>query len=66
MLTPHVRHSLEDKSMFAHSKKTFLLPSVWSRTEYTLELIWKKSLVICFESYHAIPYSHTGIVDKGW
>ena len=50
--------------MLFHSKKTFLLPSVWSGTEYTWALIWKKSLLICFESYQSIPYSHTGGVDS--
>ena len=45
--------------MLVHSKKPFLLPSVWPETEYTYALIWK-SLLICFESYQGIPYSHTG------
>ena len=31
-------------------KKAFLLPSVWPGVEYTWVLIWKKSLLICFES----------------
>ena len=25
--------------------------------------MWKNSLLICFESYQDIPYSHTGRVD---
>ena len=50
--------------MLFHSKKASLLPSVWPGTEYTWALIWKKSSLICFESYHGIPYSHTGRVDK--
>ena len=33
-----------------------LFPSVWPRTEYTWALIWKKSLIICLESYQGIPY----------
>ena len=37
--------------MLVNSKKAFLFSSVWSGTEYTQALIWKKSLVICFESY---------------
>ena len=34
-LPPHLRDSLEDKSMLVYSKKPFLLPSVWPGTEYT-------------------------------
>ena len=45
-------------------QKAFFLPSVWPETEYTWALIWKKSLLICFESYQGIPYSHTGRVDR--
>ena len=37
--------------MLVHPKKAFLLPSVWPGTEYTWVLIWKKSLLTCFESY---------------
>ena len=40
-----------DDYAFPHSKKAFLLPSVWPETEYTCAIIWKKSLLICFESY---------------
>ena len=56
-----VRDSLEDKSIFVHSKKAFLFPSVWPGTEYTRALIWKKNLLICFESNprYGIPYSPT-------
>ena len=51
--------------MFFHSRKTFLLPSVWPGTGYTWALIWKKSLLVCFESSQIIPcYSHTGRVDR--
>ena len=63
-ITPHVRDSLEDESTPFHSNKAFLLPSVWLGAEYTCALIWKKSLLICFESYQGIPNSHTGRVDK--
>ena len=35
----YVRDSLENKSMLAHFKKVFLLPSVWPGTEYTWALI---------------------------
>ena len=49
-ITPHVRDSLEDKFALAHSKNTFLLPSVWPGTEHTRALISKKSLLICFKS----------------
>ena len=31
---------------------------VWPVTENTWVLIWKKSLLICFESLQGIPYSH--------
>ena len=31
-------------------KKIFLSPSVWPKREYTWTLIWKKSLLICFDS----------------
>ena len=58
--SPHVR----DTSMLFHSTKAFLLPSVWPGTEHTWALIWKESLIICFESYQSIPYSHTGRVDS--
>ena len=50
--------------MLFHSKKAFLLLSVWPGTEYTWALICKKSLLICFESYQGIPYSHTGREDR--
>ena len=33
-------------------------PSVWARWEYYWTLIWKKSLLICFEGYHCVPYYH--------
>ena len=64
-INPHVRDNLEDKSMLAHSKKAFHLPSVWPVTECIWALIWKKSLLICFERYQGIPYSHRGRVDRG-
>ena len=38
-IPPHGRDSSEDKSMFFHSKKAFLLPEVWPGTEYTRTLI---------------------------
>ena len=63
-IIPHVRDSLEDKSILFHSKKVFFLPSVWSGTEYTWALIWKKSLLTCFEGYQVILSSHTGRVDR--
>ena len=52
--------------MVVHSKKASLLPSVWPDREYTWALIWKKSLLICFESFQRIPYSLTGKVDRGY
>ena len=51
-------------SRLFHSKKTFLLPSVWPRIEYTLAHISKKSLICFDESYQGIPYSYTGRVDR--
>ena len=36
--------------------KAFLSLSVWPRRQYTWTLNWKKSLLICFESYQGIPY----------
>ena len=56
-ITPtYIKDSSWDKSMLFHSNKALLLPSVWPGTEYTWALIWKKSLLICFESYQGIPY----------
>ena len=37
------------------------LPSPFSLAR---ELIWKSSLLICFDSYQGIPYSHTGRVGR--
>ena len=41
-ISPYVR-DLEDKSMLVHSKKTFLLPSVWPGTEYTWALFERRA-----------------------
>ena len=38
-ITPHVRNSLDNKSMLVHFKKAFLLSSVRPGTEYTWALI---------------------------
>ena len=44
----HVRNSLEDKSMLVHSKKAFLLSSVWPGAQCTWALVWKRSsLIFC-------------------
>ena len=51
--------------MLVNSKKVFLLSSVWQRAKCTWALISKKSLLIYFESYQGIPYSHTGRVGRG-
>ena len=64
-ITPTCK-SLENKSMLVHTKKTFLLSSFWPETDYTSAPIWKKSLLICSESYQGISYSNTGRVDRGW
>ena len=50
--------------MLFHSKKAFFPLSVWPRIEYTWALIRNKGLLICFEGYQGILYSHTGRVDK--
>ena len=63
-ITQYVRDSLEDESTPFLSNKAFLLPSVWLGAEYTCALIWKKSLLICFESYQGIPISHTGRLGR--
>ena len=47
---------------FFHVREVFLLPSVLSGTEHIWAFMCKNSLLICFESYQDIPYSHTGRV----
>ena len=49
---------------FSIQKRPSLFPSVWPGTECTWALICEKSLLICFESYQGIPYSHTGRVER--
>ena len=56
-ITLHVRDSIEDTSILVQSKNIFLLPSVWSGTDYSWALIWKKCLLIYSENYQGIPYS---------
>ena len=63
-ITPHVRDSLEDTSMLSHSKKSFLLPSVWLGAKYTWALIERRSLLICFKSYRSVPYFRTCRADR--
>ena len=46
-------------------QKGLLLSSIWPGTEYTWVLI-SNSLLISFESYPVIPYSHKGSLDNGW
>ena len=57
-----VRDGLEDKFMlFVHFKKALsltLLGHSFERRAY-----W---LLFRFETYHGIPYSYTGKVDRGW
>ena len=36
-------------------KTTIIHPSVWASREFTWTVIWKKSLLICFESYWVSP-----------
>ena len=60
-ITPYIVDSLEDKPMLVHFKKAFPLTSLghsFQRRAYYL--------LLCFESYEGIPYSHTGRVDRGW
>ena len=40
------------------SEKVFLSPLVWPRIEYTCALNWKDSLLIYFENFQDVPYSH--------
>ena len=57
--TPYAIDSLEDKSMLALFKKAFPLTSLghsFERRGYYL--------LLCFENYEGIAYSHTGRVDR--
>ena len=59
-ITPYAIDSLEDKSMLVHFKKAFPLTSLghsFERRAYYL--------LLRFESYLGIPYSHTGRVYRG-
>ena len=40
------------------SKMVFLSPSVWTRREYSWKLSWKESLLICFENFQGVLWSH--------
>ena len=59
-ITPYARDSLEDKSMLlVLFKKAFPLTSLghsFERRGYYL--------LLCFENYEGIAYSHTGRVDR--
>ena len=57
-LPSYARDSLEDKSMLAPSKKGLPSPFSLARKRIYLAPIWKKSLLICLESYHGIPFSY--------
>ena len=48
---------------FSIQKKAFLFSFSLARNRYTWSLVCKKGLLICFESYQGILYSHTGKVD---
>ena len=57
--TPYAIDSLEDKSTLALFKKAFPLTSLghsFERRGYYL--------LLCFENYEGIAYSHTGRVDR--
>ena len=60
-ITRYAIDSLEDKSMFVLFKKAFPLTSFGHSFERRAS-----HLLLCFEIYQGIPYSHTGRVDKGW
>ena len=44
--------------LLAPSKKAFLFSSVWPRREHTWTYNWEECLLICFENYQGVPYSH--------
>ena len=59
-IIPYAIYSLEDKSILVHFRKAFPITSLghsFERRAYYL--------LLCFESYQGIPYSHTGRVDRG-
>ena len=44
---------------FLHpTKKVFMSPLLWPRSEYTWTLNWKESLLVWFEDCLGVPYSH--------
>ena len=57
--TPYAIDSLEDKSMLALFKKAFPLTSLGHSFERRGHY-----LLLCFENYEGIAYSHTGRVDR--
>ena len=59
-IIPYAIYSLEDKPILVHFRKAFPITSLghsFERRAYYL--------LLCFESYQGIPYSHTGRVDRG-
>ena len=59
-IIPYAIYSLEDKPILVHFRKAFPITSLvhsFERRAYYL--------LLCFENYQGIPYSHTGRVDRG-
>ena len=60
-ITPYVIDSLDDNSMLVHFKKAFSITSLghsFERRAYYL--------LLCFESFLGILYSHIGRIYRGW
>ena len=58
-IIPYAIYSLEDKPMLVHFKKVFPRTSLGHSFERAYYLL------LCFESYQGIFYSHPGRVDRG-
>ena len=54
-INPACKRYLKDKSMLVHSKKAFLLPSVWPGTEYIWAFIWKKAYLFALKATRTFP-----------
>ena len=61
-LPSYVIDSLKDKSMLVHLKKS--LPSHFACLGTHLKEELTPYILLSFENYQGIPYSHTGRVDK--
>ena len=49
-------HHLWQPSALGGNRTMWSPSSVWPGTEYNRALIWNKSLLICFESYHGMVF----------